>query len=160
MPHFKDNHYAKKLAFFLGLILGVGLFMAEKHLNFNIESFSFMSVWFIVILFGLLAFGMFRTGMGSKQAFGVSYCIIFLSFIVITPTLYDSIILALPFLSVFLWLMFIVSAYFVVSGFFNKFHEPGPDKLLKRFNPKQLSRDVAKTHFLNEDDVEIDRGDR
>ena len=116
LPQFRDNPYAKKLGTFLGFILGIGLFLAEKIFNFNFESFAFLGIWFVIILFGIVAFGLFRAGMSADKATALAYCVIYLSFLAISPSLFDSINNFFPLLNLILFLLFIYLAVSAISG--------------------------------------------
>ncbi len=94
-----EKRYGKALVICTGLLLGFGLYKAKDIYNFNLESFGFMSIWLIAVLLGMVAFGLFRYGMKPDIAFALTYCVMFLSFSLIAPSLFDSIADSLPFLN-------------------------------------------------------------
>jgi len=102
-----EKRYGKALVICTGLLLGVGLYMAKDLYNFNLESFGFMSIWLIAVLCGMVAFGLFRYGMKPDIAFALTYCVMFLSFSLITPSLFDSIAESFPFLNSVFFICFI-----------------------------------------------------
>ncbi|MFC1591680.1 hypothetical protein ACFL43_04075 [Thermodesulfobacteriota bacterium] len=101
-----ENRYGKPLIVSLGLILGVGLYMSKDIYNFNFESFGFVSIWLIIVLVGFVTFGLFRYGMRIDTAFAMTYCVIYLSFAMITPSLFDSIADSFPIMNMIFLLTF------------------------------------------------------
>jgi len=104
-----EKRYGKALTVFTGLILGLGLYTAQNLYNFNFESFGFLAIWLIVILTAFVTFGLMRMGMRKDIALSLTYCVMFLTFFLMTPSIYDSIagsfpILNLAFLLAFLYL--------------------------------------------------------
>ena len=102
-----EHRYGKALVVCTGLVLGIGLYMAKDIYNFNFESFGFLAIWIIAVLLGLVTFGLFRMGMRPDISFALTYCIMYLSFSLITPSLFDSIAESFPFLNGVFLLCFI-----------------------------------------------------
>jgi len=142
-----ERRYGKALVICTGLLLGVGLYMAKDLYNFNFESFGFMSIWLIAVLCGMVAFGLFRYGMKPDIAFALTYCVMFLSFSLIAPSLFDAIADSFPFLN---------------SVFFICFIYLGGRILFKIFGKKESlaggAKDIMHDKFTSEEDQEeIDR---
>jgi len=133
-----EKRYGKALVVFTGLILGIGLYMAKNIYNFNFESFGFLAIWLIVILTGFVAYGLMRMGMRGDIALSLTYIVIFLTFFLMTPTLYDSIATSFPLLNGIFILAF---GYMVVTLLIKMF---GKGK-----SSKELARDLkpSSTNF-------------
>lgn len=106
-----QNRYGKGLVVSLGLMLGVGLFLAKDIIKFNFESFGFLAAFIIILLTAFVTFGLARMGMRKDIAVSLTYCIMFLSFSIITPTLFDTITEAFPFLN-----LLMIGAFFYLAG--------------------------------------------
>jgi hypothetical protein len=102
-----EKRYGKALVVFLGLILGAGLYMAKDLYNFNFESFGFAAIWIIIFLVGLVSFGLFRFGMRIDTAFALTYCVMYLSFAMLTPNLFDSIADSFPLINLITLIAFV-----------------------------------------------------
>ena len=87
-----NRRFGRPLVTAVGLVLGIGLYRAKDLFNFSFESFAFMGIWMIIILFGVLFFGMMK-GLKVRPdiAFALTYCTIFISFLAIRPTLFDAV---------------------------------------------------------------------
>lgn len=101
-----EKRYGKALVVFLGLILGVGLYMSKDMYNFNFESFGFVAIWIIIFLVGLVTFTLFRWGMKIDTAFALTYCVMYLTFAMLTPSLYDSIADSFPLMNLIFLIVF------------------------------------------------------
>jgi len=118
----------------LGLILAVALYNAKKLFNFSFESFAFLGIWMVIIVFALVFFGLVRgLGMRADIAFPLTYCTVFVSFLAIKPTLYDSIATFLPILNGIFIVGFIYLLFQLLSKMF--MHSKSP-----RFVAKQMER--------------------
>lgn len=147
LPQFKNNPYRNKLAMFLGLILGLGLYTAQRLYNFNFQSFGFISIWFIIFLIGIVSVGLFRMGMDLGKAVALSYCVIYLSFLAISPSLFDAISTFFPLLNIVLLLVFFYLAFTSIASLVKG----------KTPNIKELAGKLQRTHFTGPEDIEIDK---
>jgi len=128
-----ENRAGKALTIFIGLILGIGLYMAKGIYNFNFESFGFLGIWLIVVLCGMVTFGLFKFGMRPDIAFALTYCVIFLSFSLITPSLFDSIAESFPFLNlIFFGTFFYLLGFILLKIFFRKKTVENESRALKQ----------------------------
>ncbi|MBW1856258.1 MAG: hypothetical protein JRJ00_16595 [Deltaproteobacteria bacterium] len=142
-----ERRYGKALVICTGLLLGVGLYMAKDLYNFNFESFGFMSIWLIAVLLGMVAFGLFRYGMKPDIAFALTYCVLFLSFSLIAPSLLDSIAQSFPLLNGVFFICFIYLGGRILFKIFGGKESLGKD-----------AKDLWRDKFTSkEDHEEIDR---
>jgi len=105
-----EKRYGKAVTVFTGLILGLGLYTAQNLYNFNFESFGFLAIWLIVIITAFVTFGLMRMGMRKDIALSLTYCVMFLTFYLMTPSIYDSIAESLPILNLAFLLAFLYLA--------------------------------------------------
>lgn len=128
-----EKRYGKAVTTFVGLILGIGLFMSKKLLNFNLESFGFLAIFIIIILMFLVTYGLLKMQFNKDMAIGITYCMIFLTFYVMTPSLFDAIADSLPILNGIFFLTFF---YIIGKTLFNAFRGTGEgfkDKIKSTF---------------------------
>jgi hypothetical protein len=144
----ENNRYGKTVVVFCGIILGIGLFKAKDIYNFNLESLGFMAIWLIVFCMGLVVYGLSKMGMNKSTAISVTYCIMFLSFFLLSPSLFDAISQAFPLVNlIFIVLFFYMLAKPFYSIFANK-------------NPLKSAREFRSNHFSSATDVEIEREEK
>ncbi len=144
----ENNRYGKTVVVFCGIILGIGLFKAKDIYNFNPESLGFMAIWLIVFIMGLVVYGLSKMGMSKGTAISVTYCIMFLSFFLLSPSLFDAISEAFPLVNlIFIVLFFYMLAKPFYSIFANK-------------NPLKSAKEVRSNHFSSAADVEIQREEK
>ena len=111
----------KLLSVFIGLSMGVGLYSAKKAYNFNFESFGFLGIALIVILLAIITFSITSMKMKKSHAVALTYCVMFLTFYLMTPSIYDSFARSLPILN----LLFVIAGiYFIMSGIFGSLITP------------------------------------
>ena len=103
---FTEGRYGKAVTIIVGLILGVGLFMTRKLYNFNFESFGFLAIFIIIILMFLVTYGLLKMHFNNDMAIGISYCMIFLTFYIMSPSLFDTFANTLPILNGIFFLTF------------------------------------------------------
>jgi hypothetical protein len=111
-----EKRYGKAVTVFTGLIFGIGLYTAQNLYNFNFESFGFLAIWLIVILTAFVTFGLMRMGMRKDIALSLTYCVMFLTFFLMTPSIYDSIAESFPILN----LAFLLAFLYLVGTLFYK----------------------------------------
>lgn len=117
----KDHNDRKRISIVLGLILGIGLFTAEKVLKFSFASFAFMSIWMIIFLVGLVAFGIFRSGMKNPfDAFALTYVLMYLSFVTVQDTLFDAIAGSITWINGVLFVCFLYLLVRVIIKIFSR----------------------------------------
>ena len=102
-----EHRFGKTLVVSLGLLLGLGLFSARKIFHFNFESFGFLGLGIVIFLLGIVTFGLARIGMRKDLAISFSYCMMFLTFRMVSPSLYDAIAESLPILNLLFVLTFL-----------------------------------------------------
>jgi len=143
--HLTEKRYGKAVVTFTGLILGIGLFKAKDIYNFNLESFGFLAIWIIILIMGFVMYGLTKIGLAKSTAVSVTYCVMFLSFFLLSPSLFDAIAEAFPLVNlIFIVLFFYIIGKPLLSAFGNK-------------NPLKAARQIAKTNFTSDQDVEIDK---
>ncbi|MFC1813663.1 hypothetical protein ACFL03_13345 [Thermodesulfobacteriota bacterium] len=106
-----EKRYGKALITIVGLILGVGLYMAKDLYNFNLESFGFLAIALIIIVAMFVTYGLIKKGASKTVASAVTYCLMFLTFFLMTPSIFDSFAKSFPLLNLFFFL-----AFFFVIG--------------------------------------------
>ncbi len=144
----ENNRYGKTVVVFCGIILGIGLFKAKDIYNFNLESLGFMAIWLVVFFMGLVVYGLSKMGMSKGTAISVTYCIMFLSFFLLSPSLFDAISQAFPLVNlIFIILFFYMLAKPLYSIFTNK-------------SPLKSAREVKSNPFSSATDVEIEREEK
>jgi len=119
-----EGRYGKAVTIIVGLILGIGLFMTRKLYNFNFESFGFLGIFVIIILMFLVTYGLLKMHFNKDMAIGISYCMIFLTFYIMSPSLFDTFANTLPILNGIFFLTF-----FYITGklVFNMLKGTGED---------------------------------
>ena len=136
----------KALYVIVGLILGLGLFMTRKVFNFNLESFGFLAIWLIIILAAFVTYGLAKVGMRKDLAITFSYCLMFMTFYMLTPSMVDVISDRIPWLYTLL-----VAAFMYLVG----------NLLFKMFkNPNLTLKDatiLAKTKLKQPDEPQIEK---
>lgn len=132
-----EKRYGKAVTIFVGLILGIGLFMSKKLFNFNLESFGFLAVFLIIILMFLVTYGLLKMQFNKDMAVGIAYCMIFLTFYIMSPSLFDTFAETLPILNGIFFLTFF---YILGKLIFNMVKETGEgvkDKIRSTFIDKE-----------------------
>jgi hypothetical protein len=104
--HLTEKRYGKALVTFIGLILGGGLYLAKDLYNFSLESFGFLAFGIVIIIAAAVTFGLTRIGFSKSTSIGLSYCLVFMTFAMMQPSLFDSIARTLPILNLIFYLMF------------------------------------------------------
>ena len=141
-----EKRYGKALVVFTGLILGFGLYMAKDLYNFNLESFGFLAIMLIIIVAAFVTYGLIRMGMNKALATSLTYCLVFLTFFLMTPSIFDSIAQSLPILN----LIFIFAAIYLFGNMlFKMFISPKP--------ATALARDLAHADVPPQDQSEIEK---
>jgi hypothetical protein len=140
------SRQGKALYTIVGLILGLGLFASRKLFNFNLESFGFLAIWLIIILAMFVTYGLAKTGMRKDLAFTFSYCLMFMTFYMLTPSMVDVISEKVPLLYFILLIAFV---YLVGNLVFKMFK-----------NPNMTLRDatqLAKSKLKQPDEPQIEK---
>jgi hypothetical protein len=114
-----ESKTGKSLVTILGIFLGVALYQARDLLNFNYESFGFFSIGLIIVVAFMTMYGLTKFGFKNKRlAFALSYTIIYLTFAMIAPSLYDSFAESISVINGLLAILFILSlGYSFYEGF-------------------------------------------
>ena len=128
-----EKRYGKAVTIFVGLILGIGLFRSKKLFNFNLESFRFLAVFLIFVLMFMVTYGFLKMQFKKEIAVSITYCMIFLTFYIMSPSLFDTFVETLPILNGIFFL-----AFFYILGklIFNMVKETGEgvkDKIRSTF---------------------------
>ena len=127
-----QNRFGKMLVISVGLILGVGVFRSRDIFNFNLESFGFLGIGFVVLIMGIITFGLAKIGMRKDMAVAFSYCLMFLTFRMVSPSLYDAFSSSLPILNLIFLVTFIYLAGSILFKVFAMVKKPWNSKLFKR----------------------------
>ena len=138
-----EKRYGKAVTTFVGLILGIGLFMSKKLFNFNLESFGFLAIFLIIILMFLVTYGLLKMEFNKDMAVSISYCMIFLTFYIMSPSLFDTFAETLPILNGIFFLTFL---YIVGKLFFNMVKGTGgdiKDRIRSTFIDKEKAKDYG-----------------
>lgn len=101
-----ERRSGKAVTVFLGLIMGIGLYSSRKLFNFNFESFGFLAIWIIVLLMIMATYGLAKLGMSKDIAVSLTYCITFMTFYIMSPSLFDAFADSLPILNGIFFLAF------------------------------------------------------
>ena len=101
-----ERRSGKAVTVFVGLIMGIGLYSSRRLFNFNFESFGFLAIFIIVLLMIMATYGLAKLGMGKDVALSLTYCITFLTFFVMSPSLFDTFADTLPILNGIFFLAF------------------------------------------------------
>ena len=148
-----EKKYGKAVVTFVGIILGIGLFKAKEIYHFNLESFGFLAIGLIIILMGFVAYGLIKLGMSRGNAIALTYCVMFLSFFFLSPSLFDTISEAFPLMN----LIFIVLFVYMISKSLMSVFRHDPLKAAIRPGAKAFKSgediEVEKEH--DEDEKEI-----
>ncbi|MBT6340291.1 MAG: hypothetical protein HOJ48_13450 [Desulfobacula sp.] len=143
--HLTEKRYGKAVVIFTGLILGIGLFKAKDIYNFNLESFGFMAIWIIILIMGFVIYGLTKMGMAKTTAISITYCIMFLSFFLLSPSLFDAISESFPLINLIFIILFF---YMIGKPLFSMFNSK---------NPLKAARKIEHTNFTSGQDVEIEK---
>jgi hypothetical protein len=143
--HLTDKKYGKAVVIFTGLILGIGLFKAKDIYNFNLESFGFMAIWLIILIMGFVIYGLTKMGMAKTTAIFATYCVMFLSFFLLSPSLFDAISESFPLINLIFFILFF---YMLGKPLF---------AILGSKNPLKAAQRIAHTEFTSDQDIEIEK---
>jgi len=146
-----EKRYGKALVVFAGLILGIGLFSARKVYKFNFESFGFIAIWLILLMMVMIVYGLTKVGMNKTTAAPLTYCVIFLSFFMLSPSIFDTISQTMPLLNG----IFIFSFIFLIGKLFWNFINPKPTvehetKDLKHSNIDPEDADIIDAEIVED----------
>ena len=153
--HLTEKRYGKAITIILGIILGLGLYITKDVFHFNFESFGFMAIWIILILAFMLLFGLFKMGTRKDLAIAATYCIMFLSFSLLTPSLFDAIsesfpLINLVFIGAFAYLLIkLIIAMIGKKPSFDKAHE-----LMSSLRKPEIND--SKSESKNESEIDQD----
>jgi len=156
--HLTNRKYSKPLIVTIGLILGIGLYKAIDIYNFNFESFGFAAIFILIIIVSFIVYGIVKSQLRKDLAITVSYCIMFLTFFLMTPSLFDSISKSLPILNGIFILCFIYSVGAILVKGFGATNDPGMiiDKLksIKIKSPKDVETEEEIKKEIKDDKKE------
>lgn len=122
------GRFGKALIITLGSILGLGLFKARHLFHFNFESFGFLAIALIILLLSFVTYGMMRIGFRKDISIALSYCLMYLTFALVTPSLYDAFAEHIPILNGIFLLGFIYLAGNLLFKLFGVFSTDKIDK--------------------------------
>lgn len=120
--HLTEMRYGKALVTFLGLIFGLGLYLAKDLYHFDLESFGFLAFGLMIVIAVIVTFGLTRIGASKPTAIALSYCLVFLTFVMREPSLFDSIAETLPILNLIFYLMFFYMVGKLIFGMVSHKH--------------------------------------
>ena len=154
--HLTEKRYGKALTIFVGLILGGGLYLAKDLYNFSLESFGLLAFGIIIILAAAVTFGLTRIGFSKSTAIGLSYCLVFLTFAMQKPSLFDSIARTLPILNLVFYLLFFFMMGKLVMGMFK--HDKSAFDALRKIKDMDFKGSLPKeTEKQIESEVATDK---
>ena len=141
-----QSKYGRVLIGALGLSLGFALYRARRLLHFNFEAFGFVGYVAVILIFGLMFYGLSRLGMDKNTAFPLTYCVMFFSLSVMSPSIFDMIAKTLPILN-----LIALGCFFWLLG-----------KLVMNMIPKRSRLDkemrhLEKGHIHQNDERKIDK---
>ena len=140
--HLTEKRYGKALVVCVGLILGGGLYLAKDLYNFSLESFGFLAFGIIIIIAAAVTFGLTRIGFSKSTAIGLSYCLVFLTFAMMQPSIFDSIAETLPILNLIFYLMFFYMIGKLLFGMVK--HEHGALDAIKKLKNIDFKKPLSK----------------
>jgi hypothetical protein len=140
-----EKRYGKAVTIFVGLILGIGLFMSKKLFNFNLESFGFLAIFLIIILMFLVTYGLLKMQFNKDMAVSITYCMIFLTFYIMSPSLFDTFAETLPILNGIFFLTFFYILGKLVFNMVKGTGEGVKDKIKSTFIDKDKAADQGST---------------
>ena len=131
-----EKNSGRALTIILGIILGIGLFMTRSLFNFNFESFGFIAIGIIIILAVFVTYGLTKFGMSKTTAVALTYCLVFLTFVMPEPSIFDSFAETMPILNLLFYVAFIIMIGKLFIGMFGGFGWSAGDAArdLKRLN--------------------------
>ena len=151
--HLSEKRYGKAVVVFAGIILGIGLFKAKEIYHFNLESFGFFAIWLIIILMGFVAYGLIKMGMAKGNAIALTYCVIFLSFFFLSPSLFDSISASFPLINLIFIILFIYMLTKFLMSVFR--HDPLKKGIQSGTKTFKSGEDIEVEKEQDEDEKEI-----
>jgi len=153
--HLSEKRYGKALTVCLGLVLGGGLYLAKDLYNFSLESFGFLAFGIIIILAAAVTFGLTRIGFSKSTAIGLSYCLVFLTFAMMQPSIFDSIAETLPILNLVFYLLFFFMIGKLIMGMVK--HDKSAFDALRKIKDIKLNRLPKETEKEIESEVATDK---
>lgn len=127
-----EGNAGKAITIILGIMIGTGLFMMRSLYHFNLESFGMLAVGLIVILAVFVTYGLTKFGMSKTTAIALTYCLIFLTFVMPEPSIFDAFAETLPILNLLFYVAFIIMVGKLFMGMFGGFSAGDAAKDLKR----------------------------
>ncbi len=94
-----QSRYGRILIGALGLSLGFALYRARDYLHFNFEAFGFIGYALMILVFGLVFYGLTKFGVAKDISFPLTYCVMFFSLNVLSPSIFDVFAKSLPILN-------------------------------------------------------------
>ena len=131
-----EGNAGKAICIILGIMMGIGLFMMRSLYHFNLESFGMLAVGLIIILAVFVTYGLTKFGMSKTTAVALTYCLVFLTFVMPEPSIFDAFAETLPILNLLFYVAFIIMAGKLFIGMFGGFAWSAGDaaKDLKRMS--------------------------
>ena len=136
-----ERSYGRVLVIALGLAMGLGLFKAKNLFNFELESFGFLGIGLVLLLAGFVTYGLCRLGFRKDIAFALTFCAMYLTLALVSPSILDALAEVAPILTLIFFLAFIYLGVMILAQVFkrpkkfnrqlNEFthaHEPNPDE--------------------------------
>jgi hypothetical protein len=143
--HLTEKRYGKLIIVFTGIILGVGLYKSQELYNFNLESFGFMAIWLVLLVMGFVIYGLTKMGVKKSTALALTYCVMFMSFFLLSPSLFDTILQSVPWLAIVFVILFVYLIGKMLFGIFGG------------KNPLKAAKKIEKMDFESADSVEMEK---
>jgi hypothetical protein len=109
--HLTESFRGKAISTVLGIIVGLGLYKAQQIYRFNFESFGMIAIGLLVIVAAIVTYKLTRHGWHPDIAAALTYCLIFLSFSMPKPSIFDAFAEYMPILNTIFY-----GAFFYLLG--------------------------------------------
>jgi len=150
--HLSQNKKGKALAVTVGLIMGLGLYMVKRTFNFTFESFGLFAIFIIIFIMSLILYNLLKQQFSKEISVCLTYSVIFLSFFMISPSLFDAFSYSFPLLNGILFLTFIISLGFILWRMFGEMSKAvskgEPLIKIESVDPKMLQKNYDKQKEL------------
>jgi hypothetical protein len=134
---FGGKGYFKPLIISLGLMMAGGMYMARETLKFSLASFGFLAYVLLILMLGTLSY-LFIKSMGWRPdiAFCVAYCGTWLTFQVMSPSIYDALATSFPIVNWITLLFFVYLGFQLVRKVFG--HKLSPTKSAQHLRSREV----------------------
>jgi hypothetical protein len=150
--HFTEGKFGRAFVVAFGLILTIGLKLAEEHYHFSIESFAFIALAFLVIILSIMTFSLAKFGLRKDVAAPLTYAIMYGSFFFVAPSLFDAFARGFPPVNGLGMLLFIGCLVYLFGTFLALFLKKKPVHLAQAINGlKHADTDRGQQQKIDEE---------